>query len=181
TKDRVYVDVLSESINNPLRLVMGWSMVDASTLPPASVLLAYWFGGAFLMNCKRLAEYRDIVSQGMAEQLKLYRRSFRFYSERSLMVASLTYAMLSGFFIGAFLVKYRAEYIVLLPFLTLLFAEYFRLAMISGSVARKPEKLFGARRLMSYGVLISVLFFVLTFIDLPWVGFISEPNLIEIQ
>ena len=50
TKDRPYLDVLSEAINNPLRLFMGWSMVSASTLPPASLIVAYWMTGAFLMG-----------------------------------------------------------------------------------------------------------------------------------
>src|SRR5699024_5016935 len=62
TKDRVYLDVLTESLNNPLRLLLGWAMVDGTTLPPASLILSFWFGGAFLMNSKRLAEYRDIVA-----------------------------------------------------------------------------------------------------------------------
>ncbi len=28
TKDRPYLDVISESINNPIRLTIGWAMVD---------------------------------------------------------------------------------------------------------------------------------------------------------
>ena len=28
TKDRIYLDVLSESINNPLRLMLGWAAVS---------------------------------------------------------------------------------------------------------------------------------------------------------
>ena len=34
SKDRPYLDVISESINNPLRLMIGWTMVDPVTLPP---------------------------------------------------------------------------------------------------------------------------------------------------
>ena len=40
TKDRAYVDVLSESINNPLRFLLGWSAIVSDVLPPSSVLLA---------------------------------------------------------------------------------------------------------------------------------------------
>jgi len=46
TKDRVYLDVLSESVNNPIRLLLGWFMVTSGTLPPSSILLSYWMGGA---------------------------------------------------------------------------------------------------------------------------------------
>jgi hypothetical protein len=28
TKDKPYLDVISESINNPLRLTIGWAMID---------------------------------------------------------------------------------------------------------------------------------------------------------
>ena len=41
TKDRVYLDVLSESLNNPIRLTLGWAMMVSKTLPPASLLLAF--------------------------------------------------------------------------------------------------------------------------------------------
>jgi len=40
TKDLAFLDVLSESINSPIRLTLGWAMVSATTLPPASLLLA---------------------------------------------------------------------------------------------------------------------------------------------
>jgi len=33
TKDRQYLDVLSESINNPLRFMLGWTAVIGSLLP----------------------------------------------------------------------------------------------------------------------------------------------------
>src|SRR3546814_4458791 len=61
TKDVPYLDVLSESVNNPLRLAIGWAMIDPGSLPPVSIIIAYWFGGAFLMGTKRLSEYREIV------------------------------------------------------------------------------------------------------------------------
>jgi len=57
SKDRKYFDVLSESVNNPIRFMLGWFAVTAIFLPPSSVLLGFWMGGAFLMAVKRLAEY----------------------------------------------------------------------------------------------------------------------------
>jgi hypothetical protein len=160
---------------------MGWAMVDPTTLPPLSLLLAFWFGGAFLMNSKRLAEYRDIVRQGMIEQLYLYRSSFKAYTEPRLLLAGLVYALLTSFFLGTFLVKYRAEYVLLLPLITVLFVEYLRLAFIPNSVARKPERLFTARRLMVYTIIASIAFLVLTFVELPFVDWIAQPHFIELQ
>jgi len=83
TKDRAYLDVLTESLNNPMRLTLGWAMVDGARLPPSSLLLAYWMGGAFLMAVKRLAEYRNVVAARDKETLVLYRLAFRSYTESS--------------------------------------------------------------------------------------------------
>ena len=40
TKEIPYVDVLSESLNNPLRLFLGWFALVPDLLPPLSVTLA---------------------------------------------------------------------------------------------------------------------------------------------
>ena len=66
TKDRVFLDVLSESINNPIRLSLGWFVVISNPLPPSSLVFGYWMGGAFLMAVKRYAElfaerFEDVV------------------------------------------------------------------------------------------------------------------------
>ena len=181
TKDQVFIDVLTESLNNPLRLAMGWAMVDGTSLPPASMLLGYWFGGAFLMNCKRLAEFRDIVKDHGQEQLALYRRSFKHYSESFLLVAALMYALLCAFFTAVFLIKYRIEYIVMFPVLSLLFCEYFLLSLQPDSVARKPEHLFKAKRLMAILMLTCGLFAFGTAFDLPWLDALTERHFIELR
>jgi decaprenyl-phosphate phosphoribosyltransferase len=40
SKDLPYVDVLSEAVNNPLRMLAGWFMVDHATVAPASLMLS---------------------------------------------------------------------------------------------------------------------------------------------
>ncbi|MGH8605692.1 MAG: UbiA family prenyltransferase, partial [Gammaproteobacteria bacterium] len=108
-KDRVYLDVLSESINNPLRLLLGWSALVPDAMPPSSILIAYWMGGAFLMGVKRYAEYRFI---GDPEQAGMYRLSFRHYTEEKLLLMSFFYALTAAFFLGIFLIKYRIEMVL---------------------------------------------------------------------
>jgi 4-hydroxybenzoate polyprenyltransferase len=49
TKDIPYLDVLSESINNMIRLLLGWFIITQEFQPPISILIGYWFAGAFLM------------------------------------------------------------------------------------------------------------------------------------
>ena len=180
TKDRVHIDVLSESLNNPIRLVLGWTMVDPSTLPPGSLLLAYWMGGAFLMGAKRLSEYRDIASGPGIEVLHLYRRSFRHYTEHSLLVSCFLYGLLSAFCIAVFLIKYRIEYVLAFPAFAVLFALYLSLSLHKNSVAQRPEALFGNTRLMPVVGITVGLLLVLTFVEIPLLDALSSPQFVGV-
>src|SRR6267154_290068 len=112
TKDKAYLDVISESINNPIRLMIGWAMVDPTTLPPSSIILTYWAGGAFLMAAKRYSEFREITASHGRGILERYRASFAGYSEISLTVSCFVYALVTSFFLAIFLIKYRVEYLL---------------------------------------------------------------------
>jgi 4-hydroxybenzoate polyprenyltransferase len=167
TKDKAYLDVISESINNPLRLTIGWAMVDPTTLPPSSVILTYWAGGAFLMAAKRLSEFREIAPSHGRAILEQYRASFAGYSETSLTVSCLVYALCSIFFLAVFLIKYRIEYLLTVPVVIALFAQYLALAMKPGSSAQKPETLFRESGLIVLVALLAALFVLATFLDIP--------------
>jgi 4-hydroxybenzoate polyprenyltransferase len=181
TKDRPYLDVISESINNPLRLLIGWAMINATTLPPVSVIAAYWFGGAFLMAAKRLSEYREITATHGRARLVRYRASFRGYTEISLTVSCFTYGLLSSFFLAVFLIKYRIEYLLLMPFITVLFAQYLALSMRAGSSAQSPEKLFRERGLLATLVALGVIFGVATFVNMPFLSIFVGQKFIAVQ
>jgi decaprenyl-phosphate phosphoribosyltransferase len=118
TKDIPVLDVSTESLNNPVRFLLGWSIILGSALPPSSILLTYWFGGAFLMSVKRYAEFREI---GRSSAIS-YRRSFQGYSENKLLLLSFFCALNSAFFLAIFLIKYRIELLLTFPFYALLFA-----------------------------------------------------------
>ncbi|MGO9486381.1 MAG: UbiA family prenyltransferase [Rhodomicrobium sp.] len=167
TKDLAYLDVISESVNNPLRLAIGWAIVDPVTLPPASIDLAFWLGGAFLMAAKRLSEYREIVSAHGKELLARYRSSFGGYSEISLNVSCFAYALLSCFFLAIFLIKYRIEYILVMPAIIVLFAQYLALAMKPASSAQNPERLFRERGLFIVVGILGALFVLTSFLNIP--------------
>jgi 4-hydroxybenzoate polyprenyltransferase len=181
TKDRAYLDVISESINNPLRLMIGWAMVDPTTLPPSSVILTYWAGGAFLMTAKRLSEFREIVASHGRELLERYRASFVSYSEQSLAVSCLVYALCSVFFLAIFLIKYRIEYILTVPVVIALFAKYLALSMEPGSTAQKPEKLFRESGLIILVALLAELFLVMTFTNIPELEVFTAQRYIRVQ
>jgi 4-hydroxybenzoate polyprenyltransferase len=164
TKDRAYLDVISESINNPIRLCMGWLIAIPSAYPPSSLLLGYWFGGAFLMAVKRFAEFRTIGDKTVAGQ---YRRSFQFYSEESLLASAVFHAMAASLFLGVFLVKYRIELLLSFPFIALLFAWYIRMGYDDDSAAQHPEKLLRERKFMLYVLLLTVFMGFLFVKDIP--------------
>jgi 4-hydroxybenzoate polyprenyltransferase len=176
TKDRQYLDVLSESVNNPLRFLLGWSAIVSDILPPSSILLAYWSGGAYLMAIKRYAEYRFIDD---AERAGLYRRSFRFYTEETLLASAFFYALCSAFFLGVFLIKYRIEFLVSMPFLALLFTWYLVIGMRAHSPVQNPEKLFRERHFLLYVAALVGLIALLFFVQLPWLNVLVENHVLQ--
>lgn len=164
TKDIVYLDVLSESINNMIRLLLGWFIICEDIYPPSSILAGYWMAGAFLMAVKRYAEYRMIGNPKLAGS---YRKSFAKYTEATLLCSSFYYGLCATFLIGIFLLKYRIEYIVAIPVMFFLFCYYLYIAYKPDSAAQKPEKLFREKKLMLLVGILVILFAVLTVVDIP--------------
>jgi 4-hydroxybenzoate polyprenyltransferase len=165
SKDRIYIDVLSESVNNPLRFLLGWSAIAEGAFPPSSILIAYWMGGAFLMGIKRYAEYNFIDDP---ERAGMYRRSFQSYDSEKLLLSSLFYALTSVFFLGFFLVKYRIEFLLSFPLFALLFVWYLHLGMKKDSVAQRPEQMYRERGFIAYIIFLGAAVTLLFFVDIPW-------------
>ena len=178
TKDIPYFDVLSESVNNMIRLLLGWFTVTDTSLPPGSILIGYWMGGAFLMGIKRFAEYRMI---GNPEIAGLYRKSFAAYTEQTLLCSSMFYAFCSTFCMGIFLIKYRLEYVLAMPFLFLLFVYYLYIAFKPDSAVQKPEKLYREKKLIAFVFLLIAIFVLLTLIDIPALKLFQEAFLIQLE
>jgi len=169
-KDIPYIDVVLESLNNPIRLMLGWSIISENSIAPLSVLISYWFGGAFLMTAKRLAELRYMTKKQMLGDLVRYRPNFKFYTETSLVIILFVYAMFSSFNIGVFLIKYRYEYIFLYPSIVALFAYYLFLTLRANSIVQTPEKLFKDNRLIALLLISIISFIILSIIDISFIG-----------
>jgi len=142
-KDKAFLDVISESINNPLRLLLGWYAVvppEVKSIPPISIILAWWFFGALLMTGKRYAEYRFIGDDTLSGK---YRKSFQVYSEQRLIMAMITYACLFCFCTGIAMAVYPQLHNLVLIFPMIMFAviAYFRQAMKESSARLEPEQL----------------------------------------
>lgn len=165
TKERPYIDVLSESINNPIRLCLGWYIIDTVMLPPSSLLISYWMGGAFLMGAKRFAEYRFINNKELAS---LYRSSFKYYNEQRLLLSTIFYALTSVFFLSIFLFKHRIEFLIAYPFFSILFVWYLSIAFEKDSVVQNPEKLYKKRNFLLFSVLLVILCILLSIFNIPF-------------
>ncbi len=149
-KDVAYLDVLSESVNNPIRLFIGWFSTGYETAPPFSVILAYWMFGAFLMTMKRFAEFRHIGDPARAAR---YRKSFGVYTEERLIECLCFYGAMFGMLSGFFMARYHVEVVLATPLVVLAMAYYMHLAFKPNSPVQHPERLYRQRKLMLLVVL----------------------------
>jgi 4-hydroxybenzoate polyprenyltransferase len=173
TKDVVYLDVITESVNNPLRLLLGWFIVTNTLVPPVSLLLAYWALGCYFMGLKRFSELRSIQHKVAAS----YRESFKHYTERKLLVSVNFYGAASMLFFGAFSMRYRMELVLVFPFIAYLMATYFSMSYEDDSAAQNPEKLYKHPWLMGGVVLTIAAFAFLLFHPLPGLTRLLVPTL----
>jgi len=163
-KDLPYLDVLTESVNNPLRLLAGWFVVTPSIMPPLSLLVAYWMVGAFFMASKRFAEYRMINDAKVAGD---YRKSFRHYTADRLLVSMFFYATTSAMMLGVFIIRYKLELLLAVPLFAGVFSYYLHVTFKDDSPVQNPERLYRERGLMAYLTLCLALFIGLMFISIP--------------
>jgi 4-hydroxybenzoate polyprenyltransferase len=178
TKEWPYLDVLSESVNNPIRLLLGWFALVSDIFPPVSLLIAYWMVGAFFMAMKRYAEYRYIGDRRVAAA---YRRSFEYYTDERLLVSIMFYATACALFAGIFIVRYHLELILFAPLAAGMFAYYMKLGMLPDSPVQNPEKLYRQRGFFAYMVACTLAFVLLMFVSIPplYELFNVEPALTE--
>jgi hypothetical protein len=113
--------------------------------------------------------------------LERYRASFAGYSEISLTVSCFVYALVTSFFLAIFLIKYRVEYLLTVPIIIALFGQYLALSMEPGSTAQKPEKLFKERALISLVGLLTVIFLLATYVNMPFLEIFTGQRYIGLE
>ncbi len=165
TKDIPYIDVLSESINNPLRLCTGWFALIPDRFPPVSIIITYWMAGAFFMGTKRFAEYRTINDSTVSSE---YRASFRHYNETNLLLSILCYTIVCSFFFGIFVVRYHLELILCAPLFAGFFVYYLKIGFKPDSPVQHPEKLYKETNLMIYLAISFIAFVLLLFVKISF-------------
>ena len=127
-KDWPYLDAVTESLTNPIRIAIGWHAV-ASDAPPLLLLVSVWAFGAFLMTGKRLAELRLL---GDPEA----------YSIAGLCVVQLAYALVGFGALARLVMMQRPEVLPALPLVAGLLAWAFKMTFEPESPLIDPEHLY---------------------------------------
>jgi 4-hydroxybenzoate polyprenyltransferase len=164
TKDVPYLDVITESINNPLRMLLGWYVVTSLIVPPVSLLISYWMIGCYFMALKRFSELSEIKDREIAGA---YRNSFKHYTPESLLVSVVFYASAAMLFFGAFIIRYRIELIFGFPLVALTMAIYMKLAFKANSAVQNPEKLYREPLLMASTAVTVLVMGLMMFVRIP--------------
>lgn len=164
-KELVWFDVLTESVNNPLRLAAGWYLATEAGLPPVVLLMSYWMLGSFFMSLKRFAELREIADPAVAAA---YRRSFRHYTTEKLLLASEVYGFSAVLLFGAFAAQWRPELLLAFPGVALLMSLYMRLSFKPNSAVAAPENLWRHWRMMATVLTTALFMLILLLVDWPW-------------
>ncbi len=173
SKDLPYIDVLSEALNNPVRMLAGWFATGTLLIPPVSLLVSYWMIGSYFMAMKRFAEYRMIADPAKAAA---YRRSFAFYTNERLLVSIMFYGSAAMLFFGAFIMRYRLELIGSFPFVALIMALYLALAFKNDSAVQRPEGLYREPLVMVPVIVCTLLMGALLFVDVPLLHDLFSPT-----
>ena len=135
-KDWPYLDAVTESLTNPIRIAIGWHAV-ASDAPPLLLLVSVWAFGAFLMTGKRLAELRllgDLAAR--------YRPTFRAYTLAGLCAVQLAYALVGFGALARLVMTQRPEVLPALPLVVGLLAWAFKMTFEPESPLIDPEHLY---------------------------------------
>jgi 4-hydroxybenzoate polyprenyltransferase len=173
SKDVPYVDVLSEAVNNPLRMLAGWFIGSTTTIAPASLLLSYWMVGCYFMAIKRYAEYNEIGDRAAAAA---YRKSFAYYTPERLIVSIMFYGSAAMLFLGAFVMRYRLELILAFPLVALVMAIYLDLSFKKDSAVQRPEGLYREPKLMAAVIVCTIVMAALMLVDIPVMQRIFSPT-----
>jgi decaprenyl-phosphate phosphoribosyltransferase len=138
TKDIPFLDAISESANNPIRFLIGWyAFAPGNVFPPLSLLVCWWSFGNFLMEAKRLSEFRLLQ-----EKASDYRLSHKRYTKNSLllgMVASAVVFLLSFLYFALTLELRHLVY--LSPLLLVYLYLFIRKTLQEKEIMEEPESL----------------------------------------
>lgn len=180
-KDIRYLDVVIESANNPLRLMLGWTLIQNQTLPPPSLLISFWCLGGFLMGAKRLSEFLELNKTLSKSEITGYRKSLGSYTEKTLTRIVLLNGLIAVMFLTVFAIKYKPEYLILVTVILGWIVVFFEKISLSHSVAQAPEKLIGDRSTRIFIGLVGAAYMLSQFTEISVLKTIVDSKILEIS
>jgi len=181
-KDISYLDVVCESANNPIRLLLGWVSISKSMSPPITLIIGYWLLGSFLMGAKRLSEFIQLGKTIDKEMIVKYRKSFKFYNESRLFYFSNLSAYLGVIFLSIFSIKYNPLFIIFTIIVASWIIDYGSQVHIPDSMVQNPEKLVKSYKNFKYSLILFSSFLSAQFVSVELVNTVLETtnlNIIE--
>jgi len=180
-KDLAIVDIYFESLNSPVRFILGWIAVNNLTIPPASLILSFWIGGAFLMTAKRISEVNLLKNAKSTVSLEKYRKSFKYYTESNLFFVAVLNIGFTVSLLTIFALKYNPNSIIFLPVVIVLFAFY-TMNTISNKtyIVENPHYLYKDRLFIGLLILGLLLYILLNILNLNFISWLLNSSQLSI-
>ena len=176
TRDIPYLDVLTKSINNPLRVLLGWYAVTSVLVPPISLLLFCWMISCYFVSLRRFSEFSEIRSGKITGG---YRGSFRHSSPETLLASAVFYASTAMLFLGSFIVAYRIELILAFPLVAFTMAIFCKLPLQASFIGQQPVKPYRQPLLMASLSATALVLAVFLFVRVPLLERFISPALAQ--
>lgn len=158
-KDIPYLDSILESGNNPIRFLIGWHIIGATTAP-ASLLISWWAFGNFLMVGKRVAEKKFLTEEESAG----YRSSLKKYSLTGLKVFMVVNAVIFMATFCVFAIEAQLNsFLYSIPFVLVYLVMFMKKSLQDIEGAEEPERLL-KNPYFAFYTLFLVAIFVLAYI-----------------
>lgn len=159
TKDVPFLDVVSEAVNNPIRLLLGWyAVAPAQTSPPWELIFLFWTFGCFLMTAKRYAEFRFLREDSVG-----FRITFQYYSERSLYWAMMFYNAVTLILFIVFSLHYKMDLLYGFPGIVIFILWFLKITDEEDSIVKDPERIYQKRGFFLYSLALAILLLFLSF------------------
>lgn len=171
-KDKAHTDVILESANYPIRILLGWLCILPEAFPPSSIILTTWAIGAFTMSLKRVAEFRMFEDE---EKAAAYRKSYAQYTRNSLTLSGFIYGMITIFGITIIMLKYKTELILLIPILIGWMGLYFLMSLRQNLEIIYPERLIKNKVFLVLTFITTAAAIILLNVEIPSLSVLDEP------
>lgn len=155
-KDIAFIDVIEESLNNPLRFLIGYFLLMASWPHYLIVVLLLTYS-CVLMTGKRFSELKLLGKKAASN----YRRVFKFYSSKSLHLALLIYSVISIICLELLALKFNNYFhIIVILFIIHLF-WYYRILIRKKEGMPEPVYVYKETLFAVYSLVMLILAFII--------------------